>query len=125
MSKSIDDAVSEARAMVNDSNEPFRNTQSLLVAYLNSALLALYNIRPDAFIGDFTQGIISTVEPPTYTSADLGLLPATDFPVDDRQFFNPVVAYMAGRVELADDEYTADSRSTLLLNSFRQMLMGA
>ena len=138
--KTIDDAISEARAMVNDNTlfngtvQPTRNSDSVYVTYLNSALRALYQLRPDAFIGNFTQGILTTATVLTYSTSDLQAIdgvanmtppvPATPFPADDRQFYNPVVAYMAGRIELADDAYTDTARSAQLLAAFKQQLQG-
>lgn len=134
--KTIDDAVLEARQIVNDTFVGAqRNPDSVFIQYLNSALRALYSIRPDAFIGNFTQGVLSQVAVVTYTVADLQVVdgvanplppvPVTPFPADDRQFFNPVVAYMAGRVELADDEYVDTARSSQLLASFKLMCTGS
>lgn len=139
-SKTIDDAILEARAMVNDSTlvngvvGPTRNSDTLYLAYLNSALRALYSVRPDAFIGNFSQGVLSAVTILTYDTSDLqapdGIAnptpptPATPFPADDKFFFNPVVAYIAGRIELSDDEYTETSRSQQLLAAFVQQLRG-
>lgn len=138
--KTIDDAISEARLMVNDNTlfngqvQPTRNADSVYLAYLNSALRAMYSLRPDAFIGNFTQGILSQVVVLTYTPSDLQAvdgvanptppIPATPFPADDRQFFNPVVAYIAGRIEVSDDEYTETTRSQQLLMAFKQQLQG-
>ena len=139
VTKTIDDAIYEARLMVNDSSisagvvVPTRNADAVYVQYLNSALRAVYSVRPDAFIYMNT-GIITTTLAPTYSTSDLQTIdgvanvtppsPATPFPCDDRQFFFPVVAYMAGRIELADDEYTDTSRSSLLLAAFKQQLTG-
>jgi hypothetical protein len=139
-SKTIDDAILEARAMVNDSTlvngvlNPTRNSDTLYLQYLNSALRALYSVRPDAFIGNFTQGILTQAVVLTYDTTDLQAadgvtnlappIPATPFPADDKFFFNPVVAYIAGRVELSDDEYTETSRSQQLLAAFQQQLRG-
>lgn len=139
-SKTIDDAILEARAMVNDATfvngvlSPTRNSDTLYLTYLNSALRALYSVRPDAFIGNFTQGILTQVTVLTYDTTDLQAadgvtnptppVPATPFPADDKFFFNPVVAYIAGRVELSDDEYTETSRSQQLLAAFSQQLRG-
>jgi hypothetical protein len=139
-SKTIDDAILEARAMVNDSTfvdgtlNPTRNSDTLYLTYLNSALRALYSLRPDAFIGNFSQGILSQATVLTYDTSDLQAAdgvanptppaPATPFPCDDRFFYSPVVAYIAGRIELADDEYTDSSRSALLLQAFAQQLKG-
>ena len=135
VTKTIDDCVLEARQMVNDSTiSAQRNPDSVFIQYLNSALRAVYSVRPDAFIGNFTQGIISTIAVVTYTTSDLqdidGVpntmppVPATPFPCDDKQFFNPVVGYVAARVELADDEYTETSRSAQLMAAFLLQLRG-
>lgn len=139
-SKTIDDAIFEARTMVNDSTfvdgvlNPTRNSDTLYLQYLNSALRTLYSIRPDAFIGNFSQGILTAVTILTYDTTDLQApdgvtnptppVPATPFPADDRFFFYPVVAYIAGRIELADDEYTETARSSQLLASFSSQLKG-
>jgi hypothetical protein len=135
ITKTIDDSVLEARQMVNDTYvNAQRNPDATFIQYLNSALRALYSLRPDAFIGNFSTGILSAVTVPTYTTADLQVIdgvtnidaptPATPFPVDDRQFFYPVVSYMAGRIELADDEYTDTARSSQLLAAFKSQLTG-
>jgi hypothetical protein len=120
--KTIDDVLTEARLMVNDAIAPFRNTDATLVAYLNSGLRQLYTLRPDAFIGNFSTGILSANAIPTYDEADLGT--STAFPADDRMFFNPVVAYVAARIELGDDEFTDNSRSTQLFAAAVQQLQG-
>lgn len=122
--KSIDDAIFEARAIVNDAVEPFRNTDETVLAYLNTALRVVYGVRPDAYIGDFTQGVTTTTPINTYYATDLDQNPPTPFPLDDRIFFYPVVAYIAGRIELSDDEFTDTSRSQQLLQAFTQQMMG-
>lgn len=132
--KTIDQCLLEARQAVNDSAVPYRNTDETLIGFLNSALYAVYGIRPDAFIGNFTQGILSQIQVVQYTTADLQVIdgaanptpptPATQFPLDSRFFFNPVVAYIAARIELMDDEYTETSRSAQLMMAFIQQLRG-
>jgi hypothetical protein len=141
LSKTIDDAVLEARTIVSDTYVlAQRNPDALFIQYLNSALRVVYSLRPDAFIGNFTQGIITTAQVPTYMTADLQVIdgipnvlpptPATPFPIDDRQFFYPVVSYIAGRIELADDEFVdatpgqTSARSAMLLASFKGQLQG-
>lgn len=123
--KSIDDALAEARTIVNDTQLPFRNANDTLLLYLNTALRALYALRPDAYIGDFSSGIISNNAVLTYDATDLALVPATEFPVDDRLFYGPVVAYIAARIEIQDDEFTESARSAQLMQSFVQQLQGA
>lgn len=123
--KSIDDALFEARSIVNDLQVPYRNPDTTLVVFLNTALRALYAVRPDAFIGDFSSGVISNNAVETFYATDLDLTPPTPFPVDDRLFFYPVVAYIAGRIEIQDDEFTDTARSAQLMQSFLQQLQGA
>lgn len=124
VTKSIDDAVFEARQMCNDAVLPYRNPDTTLVAFLNTALRTVYSVRPDAYIGNFSSGIISTVEVNTYATTDLGQNPATTFPLDDKLFFYPVVTYMAARIELGDDEFTESARSAQLMAAFVQQLTG-
>jgi hypothetical protein len=123
--KSIDDALFEARTIVNDLQVPYRNPDTTLLTFLNTALRVLYSVRPDAYIGNFSSGVISNNAVETFYASDLGKTPATSFPVDDRLFFAPVVAYIAGRVEIQDDEFTDQSRSAQLNQSFVQQLQGA
>lgn len=125
VSKSIDDCLFEARQMCNDVLVPQRNTDATLIAFLNTALRVVYTIRPDAYIGDFSSGIVTTTAVNTYATTDLGATPATPFPLDDRIFYYPVVAYIAGRIELGDDEFTETPRSQQLLQAFSQQLQGA
>ncbi len=130
-SKSIDDAVAEARFLLGDTGInptgaafPTRYTNDQLIAQLNTALRELYSLRPDAFIGNFAQGALSDNPVTTYASTDLGQTPPTPFPIDDRLFFSPVVFYMVGRIELSDDEFTDNNRAMTLYGAFRNMLVG-
>ena len=123
--KSIDDCLTEARLLLNDTGiagSAFRFSNAVLLAILNSALREVYRYRPDAYIGNFSQGVLSNNLATTYVEADLGLSPATTFPLDDRLFFSPVVFYIAGRAELADDEFTDTSRAAQLIQAFRGMI---
>jgi hypothetical protein len=122
--KSIDDALHEARTIVNDTQIPYRNTDATLLIYLNTALRAVYSVRPDAYIGDFSSGIITNNAVETFYTTDLGLTPPTAFPLDDRLFYAPVVSYIAGRIEIQDDEFTETARSQQLMASFIQQLQG-
>jgi hypothetical protein len=126
--KSLDDLVAEVRLLVNDAGvggTNFRYTNDQIVANYNTALRELYRYRPDAYIGNFTQGILSNNAIPTYNAeVDLGLNPATVLPVDDRLFFNALVFFVVGMLELGDDEFTDQGRSSQLLSSFRQMVAG-
>lgn len=124
MAKSIDDVLTEARAIINDSDEPFRYEDALLIRLLNTALREVYTLRPDAFIGNFQTGILSGGTITDLTVDDLEQSPETPFPCDDRIFFSPVVLYVAGKAEISDDEFANDGRAMTILNSFRNMLTG-
>jgi hypothetical protein len=125
--KTIDDLFAEVRLLINDvgvNGTNFRYTNDQIMLKYNTALRELYRYRPDAFIGNFTTGILSNNAVPTYVVGDLGLVPATIFPADDRLFFNAVVFFVVGILELGDDEFTDQGRATSLFASFRQMLGG-
>lgn len=118
--KLIDDAITEARQAVNDNALPYRFSQQQLISNLNTALREVYRYRPDAYIGNFVAGVLSYNAVPSYAVTDLGT--NISFPVDDRLFFNPVVFFIAGRLEIADDEFVDEGRAMTLLQSFRAML---
>lgn len=124
--KTIDDVLTEARYLLNDvgvAGSPYRFSQALLLQLLNTALREVYRYRPDAVIGNFTQGVLTYNLTTTYLLADLGT--AIAFPFDERLFFSPVVAYVAGKAELADDEFVDNNRAMMLLSAFKQQLTGA
>jgi len=122
--KSIDDVVTEVRLILNDSTTPYRYPNSTVCQILNTALREVYRIRPDAYIGNFTSGQLSANLANTYSPSDLGLSPATAFPLDDRLFFGPVVFFVAGRIEIEDDEFADDNRAALLMKAFESQLTG-
>lgn len=123
--KTLDDAVNEIRMLIND-NDPdgYRFTQTQVLQKINTALREVYRYRPDAYVGNFTQGILSANSPMTYDSTDLGKNPATAFPLDDRLFFSPVVFYVVGMLDLTDDEFADDNRAMTVLAAFRNQLIG-
>jgi hypothetical protein len=123
--KSLDDAVNEIRMLINDLDllAP-RFTQTQVLDKLNTALLEVYRYRPDAYVGNFQQGILSQNQPTTYTAADLGQVPLTPWPLDIRLFFTPVIMYVVGLLDLTDDEFADDNRAMTVITAFRNMLIG-
>lgn len=123
MAKSIDDALREARSIINDEDEPFRYSNASLLRILNTALREVYSLRPDAFVGNFHSGVLSANDAVDYTEDDLEVAPTeTAFPIDDRIFYSPVVLYVAGKAELSDDEFANDGRAMTILQAFRNNL---
>lgn len=125
--KTIDDLFAETRLLINDvgvNGTNFRYTDAQIMLKYNTALRELYRYRPDAYIGNFTQGILVANQVPTYLIGDLAQNPATILPVDDRLFYNALLFLVVGTLELGDDEFTDQGRAAQLMASFRQMLGG-
>lgn len=114
MPKSIDNALTEARVILNDADAG-RYTDVQLISDLNNAISVTKSIRPDAFIlGEAL---------PEFTTADLAQTPETDFPLPEI-FFQSFVYYLAGNAELRDDEFAVDNRAMTLLSVYRRNLTG-
>jgi hypothetical protein len=111
------------RALLNDEQEPYRYTDTQFFLWLNTGLMEIYRYRPDAYIGNFTSGVLSSNMPSFYSATDLGLLPPTPYPLDIRWFYAPMVFYITGRADLTDDEFADNNRAMTLLQAFRSMLI--
>lgn len=121
--KTIDTFFTEVRQILNDTQVPYRYAVQDLLNFLNTGLRETYRYRPDAFIGNFTTGVLSSNLCPTYYTTDLGLTPATVFPLDDRLFYGPLVFYVTGRAEIEDDEFADNNRAMTLMQAYRNMLI--
>ena len=114
MPKSIDDVLADARVILNDAAGD-RYTDAQLVSDLNNAISMTKMLRPDTFkLGEVL---------PEFTTADLGLLTPTDFPLPEI-FYQSFVYYLAGNAELKDDEFAVDGRAMTLLAAYRRNLTG-
>ena len=114
MARTIDDAILQARQILQDISSPHRYPDSELVSYLNSALGEIRRVRPDVFFP-------YTTPAPFYSDTSLGM--STEFPLEDI-YFQPVVYFIAGTAELRDDEFAVDSRAATLLRKFETSLLG-
>lgn len=133
VTKTLDDLVNECRLTVNDQQYPYRYADSTVILKINTALREVYRYRPDAYIGNFTTGVLSANLANTYAKTDLQNydgaanptppVPVTPFPLDDRLFFGPIVFYVIGLLELGDDEFADNNRAMTLLTAFRGMLI--
>ena len=111
----IDTVIARAREILQDPLQD-RYSNVRLMEALNLGLSAMRRVRPD---------IPALWEPITgfpFTTSDLGrglVLPV------DAQFLEPLVAYVAGYTELADDEFAVDGRANTLMTRFTaQLTMG-
>lgn len=121
--------LSEARVIVQDTDtDPTlqRYPDQTLVDIFNRGMQELYRIRPDAFYdlwsnttNDFTVPVINTLT----SAAD---------PVNSWQlpfalpmmFYPPMVNWVIALLEMVDDEFTEDSRSTSFLAQFKAAVVG-
>lgn len=134
VTKTIDNCIAEVRQVLNDMQAPYRYSDAWMISILNTALREVYRLRPDAYIGNFTTGVLSANLAPTYSTSDLQVIngvanptpptPATPFPIDDRLFFGPVTFYVAGRIEINDDQFADNNRAMTLMQAFRAELVG-
>ncbi len=115
MSFPIDQVVVNARAILQDPLGD-RYAEQRYVDALNMALAEMQRIRPDIpalFAAD--PGF-----PYALTDLDQGI----QLPVDGK-YLSPITAFVAGWIELADDEFTVDNRAATLLTRFgSQLTMG-
>ena len=124
MAKTYQDVITEARVLLQDTDSTsYRNSNETLIQILNRALQSLGRIRPDAYYdlaGSNTLGVPELVE----TSPGAGQTVWTTTFGLDLQFFSPLVSYVVGVAELIDDEYSEDGRAALMLQSFRNEVIG-
>lgn len=116
MAKTYQNAIDEAREILQDTEEPYRYTDGILLNILNRALQELGRNRPDAFLSTFDTDDIVVPEIATGT---LG----TDF-VPPSMFFLPIVSFIVAWTEVLDDEYAVDGRAALLMQQFKMQVLG-
>lgn len=97
----------------------YRNSDADLIRVLNLAMQDVQRLRPDAYI---TADGSPDITVPTYVAAD-AVDAGEDFPIDD-MFATPVIYYVVGNIELADDEFTLEGRAAMLLQAYRALLLG-
>lgn len=121
--KTLDDALAEIRAIINDADSGgYRFPDVLVIQKLNTAMMELRKYRPDAFIGNFTQGVLTNTGVTFFEVTDISL--GVAWPVDQNFFFAPIVFYVAGILDLSDDEFADDNRAMTLLSAFKAQLTG-
>lgn len=115
MAKTYQTAINEAREILQDTDEPYRYDDPILLNILNRALQELGRIRPDAFWTTFST---DDIDVPEVATIDL----STTFPLP-MQFYLPVVSFIVAWAEVLDDEFTADGRAGMLLQQFKTQVM--
>jgi hypothetical protein len=101
----VSDLMAAVRDVLQD-DDADRYSDARLLRGLNLGILDLRRVRPDHFIGRYS-------EPTWQASALTDVFPLPEVVVPS------LVKYVSGWVELADDEYTQDGRAAGLLSAFR------
>ena len=114
MSRTLADAIAQARQVLQDQKEPYRYPTADLVRYYNNALDQVRRYRPDLYMKFVGK------EKPSYAASDT----AQPFPLDP-MYFEPVVYYMAGYCSARDDEFVTGERFSALMNGFLSQLTRA
>jgi hypothetical protein len=104
----VQNYVSSARTLLQDSVEPYRYPDADLVEGLNFAILEARKMRPDLFLGQTTLESFSTSDSTAVTI--------------DEQYRVAFVYYMVGHAQLRDDEGEQDARASAFLAKFTQKL---
>jgi len=113
MNYQISDMLLQVRDVVQDADVPYRHSDDKLLRYFNNAMADARRLRGDLFSVTINSTWV------IYTTADLGL----DFPLDPT-YFSAVVDYVSAQLELGDDEFVSDGRSSILHQRFVTKLTG-
>ena len=116
MPKTYVNLIDEAREILQDTQEPYRYSDAILLNVLNRGLQETARIRPDAFWDTFATDDIVVPEITVPTLSDTFPLPM--------QFFLPIVSFVVAWAEVLDDEFTVDGRAATLISQFKQGLIG-
>ena len=101
MARKLSDVLVEARYYLQDTYEPYRQSDAELEMYLQDAFGHMYLLRPDIF---------PATDPPcgdpipTWASLD------EDFPLSG-QWFRAAALHVAGAAELKDDEHVSNGKA--------------
>lgn len=115
MAKTYQTLITEARQLLQDTEEPYRYADEILLNKLNRGLQEVGRIRPDAFWDTF---VTDDIVIPEVATGDL----STVFPLH-MQFYNPLVSWVVAWAEVLDDEFTVDGRADMLIKQFKTQLM--
>lgn len=104
--------ITEVRALLQDTATPYRYSDDDIVRALNMAIGDARRVRPDMFITYFEGSL------PNYSSASPSV--AVDIPEMYRMAF---VYFIAGFMQLRDQEDTTDARASVMINKFTSQLL--
>jgi hypothetical protein len=119
MARLINEVFTQIRFIAQDErSESYRHSDEKIMAYFNSAVEDVRRIRPDLFLASAVSSLWEPI--PTFTTDDLDN--DTEIPIDT-MYFSALVDYIAGHLDIEDDEFANDGRAIALLNRFAQKLI--
>lgn len=107
---SVQDYISAARTLLQDTIEVYRYSNAELVDGLNFAVLEARRIRPDLFLTSFD-------DLPTFTAAQLA-----DVVGIDPMYRLAFLYYVVGHAQVRDAEDTTDARAAAFFQKFKTTL---
>lgn len=113
MSRTVSDALTQTRVILQDTDVPYRYETTELYRYLNDSLAEMRRIRPDIFIGRFI------TELPKFSTGDEN----KKYPLSD-MFFPATVNYMVYMAEMREDQSVANGRAASFLQIFAAQMGG-
>jgi len=106
----------EVREMVADNEFGcYRYPDEMILNTLNRGLYELQRIRPDAYYDLFGSNFFNVPEVSEANWEDV-------FPLDLR-FYDPLLYYTAGMLEIVEDDYIVDGRAAGKIERFRNQLL--
>lgn len=125
MAKTYENLITESRELLQDTDADVqRYTDSTLLNILNRGLQDLGRMRPDAFYNLYSANSLNVFEVVETGGTPPDTVDWTDPVGIEMQFYAALVGYVTGVAEVTDDEYTVDGRAALLLNMFRNNVIG-
>lgn len=113
MASTVEKVIGSARYLIADTRVPYRYPQEQALDAYNLAMADVWRMRPDLFIGKYASGV------PEVLIADIA---TAEFPLGS-QWLSPVLSFIAGWVEMSDDEFTIDGRAAMLQQRFQSTLL--
>jgi len=108
----VQNYLDRARALLQDTVEPYRYPSDDLVQALNMAIMECRRIRPDIMMDFFATDL------PEFSLVEL----TAAVPID-KQYRTAFVYYITGHAQLRDEEETTDARAAAYLGKFIAQLL--
>ena len=104
--------IDRARAIILDTDRPYRYKDEDLVEGLNLAIMESRRLRPELMRASFGQAL------PEFSAVDTSVA----VPIDP-MYRTAFLYYMCGHIHLRDDEVTQDGRAASFLNKFMSQML--